>query len=178
MGATGGEQDWLTAVGDVQTWLDWLKTRPGVRADELAIVGARIVAHLAINGCSNDSACFAVVALSPGCVRSEAANCLDGYTSIPKLKEVSEMTADAVSSTPVPPIFIAVSQGNAGFADSAKTLVALSEGEFSLWFYTGKLFKRQPVAPGRAAHKAHSGVDRGTYAASLDSTKKTSQGCF
>lgn len=134
---SGWKQDWLTAVGDVQSWLDWLKGQPGIRADSLAVVGARIGAHLAINGCSNDSACFAVVALSPGCVRSEAPNCLDGYNTIPKLKEVSELTAAVVESRSAPPIFIAVSQSNPGFTDSAKTLATLSQREFSLWFYLG-----------------------------------------
>jgi esterase/lipase len=132
---SGGEQDWLTAVGDVQIWFDWLKAQPNVQADDLAIVGERIGAHLAINGCNNDPACFAVVALSPGCVRSTASNCVDGYQQIPGLQEISEMTAAVVESRSAPPTFIGVSQDTPGFSDSAKTLVALSQSEFSVWFY-------------------------------------------
>ncbi len=134
---SGWEQDWLTAIGDVQSWMDWLKAQPNVQADNLAIVGERIGAHLAINGCSNDPTCFAVVAFSPGCVRSTSPNCLDGYQLIPGLQEISEMTAAVVESTSAPPTFIAVTQDNPGFTDSAKTLAALSQSEFSLWFYLG-----------------------------------------
>jgi pimeloyl-ACP methyl ester carboxylesterase len=137
MGKTGGESDWIAAVGDVQIWLDWLKAQPGVRPDAIAVGGSRTGAHLAISGCSHDPTCFAVFALSPGCVRSTATKCLDGYKIVPGLYEITEMTAGVVSNTAAPPLFIAVSQGNPGFADSVKTLTTLSEGELSVWFYSG-----------------------------------------
>ena len=47
------------------------------------------------------------------------------------------MTAAVVESRSAPPTFIAVTQDNPGFTDSARTLAALSQSEFSLWFYLG-----------------------------------------
>jgi dipeptidyl aminopeptidase/acylaminoacyl peptidase len=41
-GETGGTSDWTAAVSDVETWLDWLRAQPGVRADAVSIIGASI----------------------------------------------------------------------------------------------------------------------------------------
>jgi alpha-beta hydrolase superfamily lysophospholipase len=65
-GQTGGANDWDAAVGDVQTWLDWLREQPGVRAEAVSVIGASIGSNLALVGCGNDAACVTAIALSPG----------------------------------------------------------------------------------------------------------------
>jgi pimeloyl-ACP methyl ester carboxylesterase len=65
-GETGGNQEWDVAIGDVQTWLDWLRTQPGVNPDEIAVIGASIGSNLALMGCANDAKCVTAIALSPG----------------------------------------------------------------------------------------------------------------
>lgn len=65
-GETGGTRDWEAAVGDVQTWLDWLREQPTVRDSAIATVGASIGSNLALVGCANDPTCVTAVALSPG----------------------------------------------------------------------------------------------------------------
>ncbi len=65
-GETGGSRDWQAAVGDVQTWLDWMRTQPSIDPDKIGVVGASIGANLALVGCANDAQCVTAIALSPG----------------------------------------------------------------------------------------------------------------
>ena len=65
-GETGGSNDWQAAIGDVQTWLDWIESQPSIDPDRIALVGASIGANLALVGCANDAHCVTAVALSPG----------------------------------------------------------------------------------------------------------------
>ena len=51
-GETGGSNDWQAAIGDVQTWLDWIEAQPSMNPDKIAIVGASIGANLALVGCA------------------------------------------------------------------------------------------------------------------------------
>ncbi|HEX2622340.1 MAG TPA: alpha/beta fold hydrolase [Phototrophicaceae bacterium] len=65
-GETGGDRNWTAATGDVQTWLDWLRTQPGVNPEQIATMGGSIGSNLAIIGCANDEKCVTAIALSPG----------------------------------------------------------------------------------------------------------------
>lgn len=65
-GASGGRISWTRAVTDVQTWLDWLRAQPGIRADAVAVIGSSMGSNLALVGCANDSQCMTAVAISPG----------------------------------------------------------------------------------------------------------------
>jgi acetyl esterase/lipase len=65
-GETGGSNDWQAAIGDVQTWLDWMEAQPAIDPDKIAVGGASIGANLALVGCGNDAQCVTAVALSPG----------------------------------------------------------------------------------------------------------------
>jgi pimeloyl-ACP methyl ester carboxylesterase len=65
-GATGGGRDFQLALGDVQSWLDWMREQEGVDGSRIAIIGASIGSNLALVGCANDGQCVTAVALSPG----------------------------------------------------------------------------------------------------------------
>src|SRR6185369_9428606 len=65
-GATGGKTNWPMAVTDVQTWLDWVRTQPNIRANSVSIIGASVGSNLALIGCANDKDCVTAIALSPG----------------------------------------------------------------------------------------------------------------
>lgn len=65
-GATGGSMNWPLAVTDVQTWLDWLRVQPNIRADGVSTIGASVGSNLALIGCANDKDCVTAIALSPG----------------------------------------------------------------------------------------------------------------
>ncbi|MEO8392925.1 MAG: alpha/beta fold hydrolase [Chloroflexota bacterium] len=64
-GDTGSGLNWQKAIGDVQTWLDWMKSQPAIQPDKIAIVGAGEGGNLALIGCAADTHCVTVVALSP-----------------------------------------------------------------------------------------------------------------
>lgn len=64
-GATGGEISWPKALGDVQTWLDWLKTEGNINGP-ISVIGSSMGANLAIVGCAQDQVCATSVTLSPG----------------------------------------------------------------------------------------------------------------
>jgi pimeloyl-ACP methyl ester carboxylesterase len=65
-GATGGARDFTLALGDVQTWFNWLREQEGVDGSRIAVIGASIGSNLALMGCGRDEACVTAVALSPG----------------------------------------------------------------------------------------------------------------
>ena len=118
-GETGGSNDWQLAIGDVQTWLDWLEAQPSIQPDRIAIVGASIGANLALVGCANDTHCLTAVALSPG---------LD-YFGI--------TTSDAIQALRDRSALLVASQTDQPSGSSVKTLTTLAEGEFGLRLYPG-----------------------------------------
>jgi dienelactone hydrolase len=64
-GETGGKMDWETEVTDARAWFEWMRTRPGVAAGRVGIMGSSLGAKLALIVCSRDTGCAAAVALSP-----------------------------------------------------------------------------------------------------------------
>jgi pimeloyl-ACP methyl ester carboxylesterase len=65
-GITGGRLNWQAAIGDVQTWLNWLRLEGGVRGDAISIMGSSMGSALAVRGCAQDIACRTAIAISPG----------------------------------------------------------------------------------------------------------------
>lgn len=117
-GETGGDRDWQAAVGDVQTWLDWMETQPSINPDKIGIIGASIGANLALVGCANDTHCLTAVALSPG------TNYL-GVTTTNAIKDLRSRSALLVASQTDEP------------SSSVRTLTALADGEVGLQLYRG-----------------------------------------
>jgi dienelactone hydrolase len=64
-GETGGEINWQTAVGDIETWLNWLREQPTVQTNGISILGADIGGSLAMIGCGSDSECISAIVLAP-----------------------------------------------------------------------------------------------------------------
>lgn len=65
-GATGGGINWGLALGDVATWMTWLREVGGVRPDAITTMGSSMGSTLAIAGCAQDGLCRGAVAISPG----------------------------------------------------------------------------------------------------------------
>ncbi len=118
-GATGGSNDWQAAVGDVQTWLDWMEAQPSIDPDKIAVVGASIGANLALVGCANDTHCVTAVALSPG----------TNYFGV--------TTNDAIKTLRSRSALLVASQTDEPSSSSVRTLTALAEGEVGLQLYRG-----------------------------------------
>jgi predicted acyl esterase len=117
-GDSFGDRDWDAAIGDVQTWLDWLREQPGVRPDAISIMGASVGSNLALVGCANDPECITAIALSPG---------LD-YFGITTSTAISEGLAERSA-------LLIAAQGDSESASSVKELIALSVGEIGVQIY-------------------------------------------
>ncbi len=118
-GETGGPVDWPKAEQDVQLWIDWLRTQPGVDMDRVSLVGASIGSNLALRGMANDPGVVTAVALSPG---------LD-YRDV--------TTSDAVQTIGTRPVFLVAAHGDAYSDDSVKQLGLLATGDTLIRLYGG-----------------------------------------
>lgn len=117
-GETGSTSDWQAAIGDVQTWLDWMRAQPGIAPDAISIIGASIGSNLALVGCGNDPECVTAIALSPS---------LDYF---------GVTTSDAVEHQLRRRSALLVTGQNDGqSARGVKELVSLSRGEIGTQFY-------------------------------------------
>lgn len=121
-GETGGGKDWTLAVGDVQTWLDWLREQATVRANAVSIIGASIGSNLALVGCGNDADCVTAVALSPG---------LD-YFGVQPLESLVEGLKKRS-------VLLIASQNDRESANSVKAFVQAGMGEMGVQLYGGGL---------------------------------------
>ncbi len=65
-GETGGDRDMIAMIGDVQTWLIWMRQQPTVGDDSIAIIGSSMGTVPALAGCAWDAACMTAIAISPG----------------------------------------------------------------------------------------------------------------
>jgi alpha-beta hydrolase superfamily lysophospholipase len=119
-GETGGDIDWTLAIADVQTWLDWLRTQPGVNPAALATVGASIGANLSLIGCAADVRCLTAVAMSPG-IEYFGLNVERSVTAGLRLRSA----------------LLIVSQNDHYPSDSVKQLVSETTGEIGAQIYSG-----------------------------------------
>lgn len=120
-GETGGSSDWPVAETDVQTWLDWLRARPGVDGGGVSVVGASIGSNLALLACAHDAGCVTVIALSPG---------LD-YRGVQPLSALTEGLAERSA-------LLVASHGDTYSADSVKEFAVNAVGEVGLRLYAGR----------------------------------------
>ncbi len=120
-GQTRGERDWTLAEADVQTWLDWLRTQDGVRAEAVSIVGASIGSNLALLGCANDVDCVTAIALSPGA---------DYFGVMP-----SEAVAIGLAERST---LLVGSYDDGSVVEDILSMVGDAEGEIGVRFYTGR----------------------------------------
>ncbi|MBA3875228.1 MAG: alpha/beta fold hydrolase [Anaerolineae bacterium] len=121
-GATGGPMNWSASVTDVQTWLDWLRAQPNVRASGVSIIGASVGSNLAIIGCANDKQCATVIALSPG------ANYFDLQPNDFIVKGLRDRSALLVASQKDEPSISGVKQ-----------FTATAQGEIGVQLFAGNL---------------------------------------
>lgn len=119
-GETGGDEDWEAAVGDVQTWADWLRQQSGVNSESLAMIGGSIGSNLALIGCANEPACLTAIALSPG---------LDYYGVMPENALVEGLRQRSA--------LIFSAHGDLPSGNDVKQMVASAKGEVSLMLFTG-----------------------------------------
>lgn len=119
-GDTGGDEDFVAAQGDVQTWLDWLRQQPGVRPDAVSIMGASVGANLALVGCANDEACVTAIALSPG---------LDFYNVMPEMAVSEGLRRRAV--------LLVASHGDTESAEGVRQMTASARGEINTRIFAG-----------------------------------------
>lgn len=120
-GQTGGDPNWELAVGDIQTWLLWLRQQTGVKTSAIYLVGASIGGNLALIGCASDPQCVTAVALSPG---------LDYHNVLPESAIVNGLRGRSA--------LLVVAQGDTYSADSVRQLVVNAVGEIGAQFYNGQ----------------------------------------
>jgi len=121
-GATGGKTSWPLAVTDVQTWLDWLRAQPNIRAKGISIIGASVGSNLALIGCANDKACVTAIALSPGS---------DYFGLRPK-----DFIADGLKDRSA---LLVASQKDSASATGVKQFAVTATGEIGIQLYSGSL---------------------------------------
>jgi len=121
-GATGGSTNWPQAVTDVQTWLDWLRLQPNIRADAVSVVGASVGSNLALIGCANDKDCVTAIALSPGS---------DYFGLRPK-----DFIADGLKDRSA---LLVASQKDGASATGVKQFAVTATGEVGVQLYAGSL---------------------------------------
>lgn len=95
-GETGGEKDWQAAVGDVQTWLNWLREQPSVQASGISIIGINLSSSLAMIGCGSDAACVTAIALAPVAIGCGSRDCSE------EISGVEEATLEYLDEAIVP----------------------------------------------------------------------------
>jgi len=135
-GKTGSNADAEAAIGDVAVWLEWLRSQPDVRTDQIILGGAGLGGHMAINGCAQDAGCLMVFALSPGCVGRTDSSCPQILAHEPGLDVVVDETAQAVLDGLVDrPLLLMAKQGSDYADDSVEMLTSLVEGDVTLRLY-------------------------------------------
>lgn len=121
-GATGGKTNWPQAVTDVQTWLDWLRAQPDIRANSVSIIGASVGSNLALIGCANDKDCVTAIALSPGS---------DYFGLRPK-----DFITDGLKDRSA---LLVASQKDGESATGVKQFTVTATGELGIQLYSGSL---------------------------------------
>jgi pimeloyl-ACP methyl ester carboxylesterase len=140
-GDTGGAEDWHAALADVQTWLDWLREQPNVRANGISIIGSSIGAIMALAGCGADDACVTAIALSPTLVGCDSRDCSeeDSVFGVDIVRFLGEQQEIAVSQQlSQRSALLIASQGDSVSIDTLKTLVADSSGEVGARIFAGQ----------------------------------------
>jgi acetyl esterase/lipase len=118
-GATGGVQEWAKAQQDVVRVMQQVASLPGVRTEQISLIGASIGANLAVNACATLGTCRTLVLLSPG------------------LDYLGVTTADSMARLSRPVLIIASQDDAPSNSDSAR-LNGLGDGERRLLLNAGQ----------------------------------------
>lgn len=144
-GDTGGEEDWEAVTGDLQLWMDWLQSQPGVRPREgLITVGVGVGGNYALIACANEADCQAAVAISPLAAGCEMVSCKEELT----LGQISTETLTYIDTTTTAALreglkrrsALLISSQRGITSDSVKYLVSVSSGDVQANFFRGGLF--------------------------------------
>ncbi|HEX3049449.1 MAG TPA: alpha/beta fold hydrolase [Aggregatilineaceae bacterium] len=134
-GETGGEADWVLAVEDVQTWIDWLREQPGVDPERINLVGGSIGGMMALYGMMNDEEVAATVALSP----AVEYDTLNAVTAVDEIRRR--------------PLYLVAAQADGAFTRGVREMAAVVDGDAVIQFYkgsghgTGLFFTHPDLAP-------------------------------
>jgi pimeloyl-ACP methyl ester carboxylesterase len=135
-GETGGKPDWEAAVGDIGTWLAWLKQQPDVQRTRLAIIGDGIGSNLALIACGHNPECVTIVALSPGLVDCDIRNCQSETSTLGKsaVDYFVKASKNAIThDSKRPSMLLIASQLDNAAKGSIRQIISLSQNEISLW---------------------------------------------
>jgi pimeloyl-ACP methyl ester carboxylesterase len=144
-GETGGDENWSAVTEDLQAWMDWLKSQPGIQPSKgLMTVGVAVGGNYALIACANEVECRTAVAISPLATGCEVVSCEEelvyGEISVETLTYIDTTTTAALSEgLQQRPALVLLSQQNF-VADSAKYLVSASSGDVQANFFAGETF--------------------------------------
>jgi hypothetical protein len=123
--------DWEAAVGDVQTWLDWLREQPGVQPNGISIIGADFGGDLALIGCGNDPQCVTAIVFSPMAIGCASRDCSDEVEAVGEdaVEYLDEMAVSTLSDTTRHPfvLFVASERDANSFESIEQLNVYLSD---------------------------------------------------
>jgi pimeloyl-ACP methyl ester carboxylesterase len=144
-GETGGEENWSAVTGDLQLWLEWLKSQPGIQPSQgVMTVGVAVGGNYALIACANEAECQTAVAISPLAAGCDVVSCEEelvyGEISVETLTYIDTTTTAAISEGLAQrSALVLLSQQN--FAtDSAKYLVSASTGSVQANYFASEAF--------------------------------------
>jgi pimeloyl-ACP methyl ester carboxylesterase len=108
-GESEGRRDWQAMTQDAESAIAYLRSRPEIDGDRIALIGASIGANIVLNAAANDPQIKGAALLSPG---------LD-YRGV--------TTEDAVKMLGDRPLLIVASEEDSYAADSARTLADMAD---------------------------------------------------
>ncbi|MBK8035056.1 MAG: alpha/beta hydrolase [Chloroflexi bacterium] len=125
-GATGGPEDWEAVTGDLQGWMDWLQSQPGIRpSGGLMTVGVAVGGDYALIACANAAECQAAVAISPIAVGCEVVSCAEEVNSTSREQLLIDATTTSAIRDGLRRRSVLLIFSQEGFtSDSAKYLLA------------------------------------------------------
>jgi hypothetical protein len=115
-------------VGDVQTWLDWLRDQPGVRPDAISTLGSGVGGTTALISCANDEQCVTAISVSGG---------ISGFMLPPsETAQVSALAESALSEGLSDRSALLIASHDDSYTET-EAMIPLAEGEIGLRLYAG-----------------------------------------
>ncbi len=135
-GESEGQREWRKMTKDAAIAVDFIRSRPEINPDRIAILGASIGANIAINYAAQDASIRGAALLSPG---------LD-YHGV--------TTPDAVKAYGKRPLFLAASSEDAYAYESVQELSKLAAGPVRLLLLDGQGHGTQMLGKGNGLEEA------------------------
>lgn len=139
-GDTGAGENWEAVTEDLQGWMEWLQSQPGVRSSGgLMTVGVAVGGNYALTACANAAECRTAVAISPLAAGCEVVSCVEEMSATNK-KTIAYI--DATTTTAISEglkrrsAFLIFSQESLT-SDSSKYLLASSSGNIQANIFAG-----------------------------------------